>query len=42
MLMSAPPSIDFSALLDKHLKDFRPKAHEEHVGTVLSVAGPSL
>ncbi len=31
-------NVDFSALLDKHLKDFRPKAHEEHVGTVVSVA----
>ena len=28
---------DFSALLDKHLQNFRPKAHEEHVGTVVSI-----
>ncbi len=31
-------STDFSALLDKHLKDFAPKAASEHVGTVISVA----
>ncbi|TSC99855.1 MAG: F-type H+-transporting ATPase subunit alpha [Candidatus Peregrinibacteria bacterium Greene1014_49] len=28
---------DFSALIDKHLQSFRPKAHEEHVGTVTSI-----
>jgi F-type H+-transporting ATPase subunit alpha len=28
---------DFSALLDKHLQSFRPKAHEEHVGTVAAI-----
>jgi F-type H+-transporting ATPase subunit alpha len=28
---------DFSALIDKHLQSFRPKAHEEHVGTVVSI-----
>ena len=30
------PSVDFSALLDKHLKNFQPHAHEEHVGVVAS------
>ena len=28
---------DFTALIDKHLKEFRPKAQEEHVGTIVSV-----
>ncbi len=28
---------DFTTLIQKHLKEFRPKAHEEHVGTVQSV-----
>lgn len=30
-------SNDFTTLIDKHLKEFRPKAQEEHVGTVVSI-----
>src|SRR3989344_7117295 len=32
-----PATHDFTKLFEKHLDAFKPKAHEEHVGTVASV-----